>query len=282
MRCFFGAAGVSTGCLERVDNYLFGSFIQMHNIKPGAEMQRSEGLWSSTISTISQLIYRGDVRIVDLTMMIKNRVDRFEPHMKSFCLTLFNSAFERAIELDAEMQRGFWRGPLHGVPIAIKDMIDMKGYPTACGTTFLSRQKRDVTAIAVERLIDAGAIIIGKNQLSEAMNPWHHPSVVPPVNPWNPNLTPGISSSGSAVAVAARLCFAALGSDSACSIRFPAAMNGLTGVKPTFGRVPRHGTHPVAGFLDTIGPITRSATDAAIILSIIAGGDARDPAAPGS
>jgi len=216
---------------------------------------------------------------VDATRALLERIDRLDPELKSYATLTPDHALTEAAARDAETAAGSSRGPLHGVPIAVKDLCETAGVATAAGTlihrTYLPAQ--DATVVA--RLRAKGAVILGKLQMTEGAFGAHHPSVVPPVNPWNANYWTGSSSSGSGVATAAGLCFASLGSDTGGSIRFPSTMNGLTGLKPTWGRVSRAGVFPLADSLDHIGPMCRSALDCAIVLGAIAGADERDPTA---
>jgi amidase len=178
---------------------------------------------------------------------------------------------------DDEIARGDWRGPLHGVPIALKDLCFTRNAPTTAGMTILKDWVPDYDATVVERLNAAGAVTLGKLKMTEGAVGSHHPDIPPPHNPWNPDHWTGVSSSGSGVATAAGLCFGSLGSDTGGSIRFPSSANGLTGIKPTWGRVSRHGIFTLADSLDHIGPMARSAADAAAILGVIAGDDPNDP-----
>jgi len=162
------------------------------------------------------------------------------------------------------------------VPIAVKDLFETRDMPTAAGMV-IRREPGAGDATVVRRLRDAGAINIGKLQMTEGAFALHHPAIAPPLNPWGEALWPGASSSGSGVAVAAGLCFASLGSDTGGSIRFPCAANGLTGLKPSWGRVSRHGAVELAASLDHIGPIARSARDVALLYPLIAGHDPADP-----
>ncbi|MBN9086149.1 MAG: amidase [Reyranella sp.] len=216
---------------------------------------------------------------VDATRALLERIDRLDPELKSYATLTPDHALTEAAARDAETAAGSSRGPLHGVPIAVKDLCETAGVATAAGMlihrTYLPAQ--DATVVA--RLRAKGAVILGKLQMTEGAFGAHHPSVVPPVNPWNANYWTGASSSGSGVATAAGLCFASLGSDTGGSIRFPSTMNGLTGLKPTWGRVSRAGVFPLADSLDHIGPMCRSALDCAIVLGAIAGADERDPTA---
>jgi amidase len=166
---------------------------------------------------------------------------------------------------------------LHGVPLAVKDIFDTAGTVTAAGMPIHAGRVPGSDATAVSRLAGAGAVLLGKLQLTEGALAHHHPKITPPVNPWHQDYYAGASSSGSGVATAAGLCFGSLGSDTGGSIRFPAAANGLTGLKPTWGRVSRHGVFPLAPSLDHVGTLTRSAADAGAILGVIAGPDPDDP-----
>jgi amidase len=206
-----------------------------------------------------------------------DRITTLDPTLKSYALLLADSALTTAERLDADRAEGKPLGPLHGVPIAIKDLLFTEGVPTASGTKVMADFKPDYTATVVSRLKEAGAVIIGKTQLTEGAFGQHHPDVDPPKNPWNMGHWPGVSSSGSGVAVAAGLAYGALGTDTGGSIRFPSASCGLVGIKPTYGRVSRYGAFALAESLDHIGPMTRTVEDAARMLGVIAGVDANDP-----
>jgi amidase len=168
---------------------------------------------------------------------------------------------------------------MHGVPIAVKDLCHTKGIPTSAGMTIHKTYRPDRDATVVTRLRQAGAVFLGKLQLTEGAYGQHHPSINPPVNPWSAAHWPGVSSSGSGVATAAGLCYGSLGSDTLGSIRFPSTMNGVTGLKPTWGRVSRAGVFALARSMDHIGPMARTAADAAALLGAIAGPDPDDPTA---
>ena len=183
----------------------------------------------------------------------------------------------QAEALDAAHGRGEPLGALHGVPIAVKDLLYLPGFPTASGTRVMQNFDPGYMATVVARLEAAGAVIIGKTQLTEGAFGNHHPDIEPPKNPWNLDVWPGVSSSGSGVAVAAQLAFGALGTDTGGSIRFPSASCGLVGLKPTYGRVSRYGAFALAESLDHFGPMTRTVEDAARMLGVIAGSDENDP-----
>ena len=216
---------------------------------------------------------------VEATQAMLDRIGKLDPKLKSYATLTPERALADARRLDAETAAGKSRGPLHGVPIAIKDLCDTEGVPTAAGMAIRRGHVPAKDATVVTRLKQAGAVILGKLQMTEGAYGVHHPSVDPPVNPFNAAYWTGVSSSGSGVATAAGLCFASLGSDTGGSIRFPSTMNGLSGLKPTWGRVSRAGVFPLAELLDHVGPMCRSALDAAIVLGVIAGADPDDPTA---
>ena len=178
---------------------------------------------------------------------------------------------------EEEIRAGRYRGPLHGVPVAVKDLCYTKGVHTMGGTTVREDFVPDVDATVVSRLRDAGAVLLGKLNLSEGAGAGYNPARDVPLNPWNPDRWPGMSSSGSGVATAAGLCYAAIGTDTGGSIRFPASANGVVGLKPTYGRVSRFGVMVMADSLDHVGPMARSVADVAIMFDAIAGRDPQDP-----
>ncbi len=207
------------------------------------------------------------------------RIARLDGAARSFVTVLTDRARAAAAQAEAEIAAGFWRGPLHGVPLAVKDLCATSLAPTTGGMPMRKDAMADQDATVVRRLEDAGAVIVGKLKMTEGAYTSHHPDDPAPLNPWNPGHWVGSSSTGSGVATALGLCFGSLGSDTGGSIRFPSATCGLTGIKPTWGRVSRHGILPLAASLDHIGPMARSAADAAAILGVIAGADALDPTA---
>lgn len=228
---------------------------------------------------VSERIRRGELTSEAVTGAAFERIERFEGRFNSILLLLADSALAAARRADAEIAAGFWRGPLHGVPIGIKDLLWMKGGPTTGGMEILKDFKPSVDATVVRRLKGAGAVIIAKLHTTEGATLEHHPSLRRPVNPWSAPHWTGVSSSGSGVAPAVGFCYGAIGTDTAGSIRFPSSANNLTGIKPTWGRVSRHGLIPLAESFDHVGPMARSAADAAAILHAIAGPDPDDPTA---
>jgi len=218
---------------------------------------------------------------VELTRSMLDRIGKVDPKLGSYATLTADRALADAARLDAETAAGTSRGPLHGVPIAVKDLCNTEGIATAAGMDIHRGNVPSRDATVVTRLKQAGAVILGKLQMTEGAYGAHHPSIPAPLNPWNAAYWTGSSSSGSGAATAAGLCFASLGSDTGGSIRFPSTMNGLSGLKPTWGRVSRAGVFALAESLDHIGPMTRSALDAAIVLGVIAGADPEDPTSVG-
>ena len=207
------------------------------------------------------------------------RIAARDGELHSYALVMADAAMAQAEAAQAEIAAGRYRGPLHGVPIAVKDLCATAGFATAAGMAIHQSHVPAEDATVVRRLKAAGAVLLGKLQLTEGAYSDHHPSITPPRNPWHADHWPGMSSSGAGVATAAGLCYGALGSDTGGSIRFPCAANGLTGLKPSWGRVSRHGVFALAPSMDHIGPMARSAVDVAALLQAIAGRDAMDPTA---
>jgi amidase len=228
---------------------------------------------------VGRLIQSRELSSAEVTKAQFARIDQLDGALKSYVRTMADSALAEAARADAEIAKGELRGPLHGVPVGVKDLCWTAGVPTAAGMTLYKDFVPIEDGTVVRKLREAGAVILGKLQLTESAYADHHPTVSPPVNPWNAAHWPGVSSSGSGVATAAGLCYGSLGTDTGGSIRFPSAANGLTGLKPTWGRVSRYGAFELAATLDHIGPMTRSAADAGAMLGAIAGADAKDPTA---
>jgi amidase len=231
----------------------------------------------SSLGDVCARIKSGELSSVQVTESQLARIARLEGELHAFAMVLQDRALETAAKLDKARAEGQPLGALHGVPIAIKDLLFTRGLATASGTRVMAEFVPDRDATVVGRLKAAGAVIIGKTQLTEGAYGVHHPDIEAPRNPWDPTRWPGVSSSGSAVAVAAGLAYGALGSDTGGSIRFPSASCGTVGLKPTYGRVSRHGAFPLAESLDHIGPMTRTVADAGRMLQAIAGVDPADP-----
>ncbi len=240
---------------------------------PGTDLHYLE------ITELAALIRARDVSPVTVTRAQLDRIASLDRALGSYALVMADVALAQAEAAEAEIAAGRYRGPLHGVPIAVKDLCRTKGFRTAAGMAIYEDYRPNEDATVVRRLREAGAVLLGKLQLTEGAYSDHHPSVTPPKNPWNADYWPGMSSSGSGVATAAGLCYGSLGSDTGGSIRWPSAANGLTGLKPTWGRVSRYGVFELAATLDHVGPMARSAADAGAMLGAIAGSDPNDPTA---
>ncbi len=232
-----------------------------------------------TLSELSVLLRTKAISPVELVKHMLGRIDALEPRLESYVTITAERALEQAERAEREIGSGQWRGHLHGVPLAYKDIFYTDFALTTAGTAIHKSFQPTYSATAVRRLEAAGAVSLGKLKTTEQAWTEHHPAVAAPKNPWGAELYAGASSSGSGVATAAGLTFGALGSDTGGSIRFPSAVNGVTGLKPTWGRVSRHGVFELAASLDHVGPMARSAIDCAIMLGAIAGADPADPTA---
>lgn len=232
-----------------------------------------------SIVDLAEKIKARSISPVEVVDHMLNRIEDRDRTAKSYVSVTAERARERARLAEAEIAKGLWRGPLHGVPIGLKDIIYTDFVRTTGGTAINRDFQPSFSATVTARLEAAGAIVLGKVKTTEQAFADHHPSVEAPINPWNAERWSGVSSSGSGVATAAGLAFGTLGSDTGGSIRLPSAANGVTGLKPTWGRVSRYGVFALADTLDHVGPITRSAADAAVMLYAIAGRDENDPTA---
>ena len=239
----------------------------------------SDALAHLSLIDIGRLIQSRAISSVEVTRTLLERIARLDGHLGSYATLTPELALAAAETADREIAGGSIRGPLHGVPIAVKDLCHTQGIRTAAGMTIYKDFVPDRDATVISRLKTAGAVLLGKLQMTEGALSAHHPAIRAPLNPWSAAHWTGVSSSGSGVATAAGLCYAALGSDTLGSIRFPSTMNGITGLKPTWGRVSRAGVFALADTLDHIGPMARSAADAAAVLGAIAGPDPDDPTA---
>ena len=229
------------------------------------------------IMDVAKLIEAGELSPVDLTDMMLGRIESLDGRLRSYATVIGDQARAAARIAEQEIEAGNYRGPLHGIPIAVKDLYYTNGVRTMGGLQVLADFVPDYDATVVTKFRQAGAILLGKLNMSEGAMPGYHANFEIPVNPWDAALWPGSSSSGSGVATAAGLSFATLGSDTGGSITFPAMCNGIVGLKPTYGRVSRYGVLGLAESMDHVGPMTRRVADAALVLETIAGFDSNDP-----
>ena len=230
-----------------------------------------------TISQVAELIRSKKISPVEVTEEMLARIEQLDGRFKSYTTVMADQAMAEAKQAESEIASGAYRGPLHGIPVAVKDLCFTKGVRTLGGSHALADHVPNFDGTVVARLKAAGAVLLGKLNMTEGAMGGYNPKFDVPVNPWHPERWAGASSSGSGVATAAGLCFGSLGSDTGGSIRFPAAACGTVGLKPTWGRVSRYGVLPLAESLDHVGPLTRSVADAGIMLEAIAGLDENDP-----
>ncbi|MCY4578881.1 MAG: amidase [Chloroflexi bacterium] len=231
-----------------------------------------------TISEASSHIKSGRLSPVELVNAHLERIEQTDDRLNSFVTLLADQAKAAAATAEAEIRSGNYRGVLHGIPIGLKDLYYTEGIRTTVGSKIMGDFVPDYDAAVTERFADAGAILLGKLQMHEfALGATsENPHQGPAHNPWDTSRITGGSSGGSGSAVASGQCMAALGSDTGGSVRIPASACGIVGHKPTFGRISRVGVFPLSNSLDTVGPMTRSVTDAAIVMNAIAGYDERD------
>jgi amidase len=225
----------------------------------------------------SRMLGAGAASAVELTEAALARIEATDATLKSFMTVAGDRAVAQARRLDAERAAGQVRGPLHGVPVAVKDLCRTTWAPTSAGMWIHRDYMAEADATVCTRLEQAGAVILGKLTMTEGAFAHHHPKLKTPLNPWGAAFWAGASSSGSGTSVAAGQCFGSLGSDTGGSIRFPSAACGVTGLKPTWGRVSRAGVFALADSLDHVGPMARTAEDCAAMMLALAGADPRDP-----
>jgi aspartyl-tRNA(Asn)/glutamyl-tRNA(Gln) amidotransferase subunit A len=243
-------------------------------------MKRASSIYGSspTIEELSKLISSKDLSPVDLIEATIDQIKILNPELNAFITVLEDSARAEAKEAESQIIQGKYKGPLHGIPISLKDLIYVRGVRSTSGSKILSDYIPEYDSTVVRKLIDAGAIIIGMNNTHEFacgitnINPHYGASK----NPWDSTRMSGGSSGGSAVAVSAWMSSASIGTDTSGSIRVPSSLCGLFGLKPSYGRVSKYGVMQLAPSIDHVGPITRSAWDAAAVLSVIAGYDELD------
>ena len=231
-----------------------------------------------SILETGELLRKGSVSPVELTTDCLARIEKLNPKLNAFITVTAESALAEARQAETEIRRGDWRGPLHGIPLALKDLIDTAGVRTTAASWLFKDRIPSADAEVVRRLKAAGAVLLGKQNLHEfAYGGSSMISAFGEVrNAWNPKHIAGGSSGGSATAVAAGLGYGAIGTDTAGSVREPAALCGVVGLKPTYGRVSARGVIPLSVSLDHVGPIARTVADVAVIFAAIAGHDAED------
>ena len=229
-------------------------------------------------SELARLIETREVSPVQATEAYLQRIAEVDGRLNSYITVTREQALEAARQAEAEIAAGNYRGPLHGLPLAVKDQFNTAGIRTTGGSSILNEFVPDEDATVMAKLKEAGAVLLGKLNMSEfAMaDIFNHPHGTPR-NPWDTTRNPGTSSSGSGAATAAFLCATSLGEDTGGSIRSPANFSGLVGLRPTYGRVSRFGVMGGSWSMDTVGPISRTVEDAAITFQAIAGHDAKDP-----
>ncbi|MFC1878359.1 amidase [Chloroflexota bacterium] len=246
-------------------------------------MAGTELIWLS-LAEASRLLAQGEISPLELTQAHLERIDATDGELNSFITLTAEAALKRARQAETErfqdsMPDGSLLGPLHGIPIALKDLYDTAGVPTTAGSKVFSKRVPQTNSVVVDRLFNAGAISLGKLNMHEIalgltnVNPHYGPCH----NPWDLARVPGGSSGGSGAALAAGLCMGSVGSDTGGSIRVPASLCGIVGLKPTYGRVSLRGIVPLSWNLDHSGPMARSVLDAAMLLQVIAGYDGFDP-----
>lgn len=216
---------------------------------------------------------RKELTSLELVDAELDRIAETEPHIHAYAKVMAASAREEAQRADVELTRGLWRGPLHGIPIALKDLVYTTQVPTEAGSKVLEGWIPDYDATVIRNLRDGGAVIIGKTHTHEFA---YGVNIPPTRNPWRVDCYPGGSSAGSGAAVAARSAFGAIGTDGGGSIRCPASVNGIVGLKPTTGRVSRRGVVPMSSTFDNVGPMARTVEDCALLLGAMAGHDPLD------
>jgi aspartyl-tRNA(Asn)/glutamyl-tRNA(Gln) amidotransferase subunit A len=233
-----------------------------------------------SMAEAGRLVRARELSPVELTQHCLDRIAAIDPSITSFVTVTPDLAMEQAIAAEADILAGRDRGPLHGVPIALKDLYATKGIRTTAHSNVLLNWLPDEDATTTAKLAEAGTVLLGKLAMHEFAfgSPGFDTPFPPARNPWNPEHVTGGSSSGSGAALAAGLCYGALGSDTGGSIRSPAALCGIAGIKPTYGRVSRAGVVPLSWSLDHAGPMARTVEDCALMLASIAGYDAKDPA----
>jgi aspartyl-tRNA(Asn)/glutamyl-tRNA(Gln) amidotransferase subunit A len=231
-----------------------------------------------TIKHLSKLIASREISSLELVDTCIEKIEKLNPKLNAFITIFYQSARRQAEHADSLIKQGKYLGPLHGIPISLKDLIYIKGVRSTSGSKILADFVPDYDSTITRSLREAGAVIIGMNNLHEfasgitGINPHYGPSR----NPWDPTRMSGGSSGGSAVAVSSGMSLASIGTDTSGSIRVPSSLCGIFGLKPTYGRISKYGVMPLAPSIDHIGPLARSAWDIAAVLKVVAGYDTCD------
>ncbi len=242
----------------------------------------TDDIFFATIPDLNARLKKREFTDVELVRAFAERLEKLGPHYNALALPLTKPAIKKAKDVDDDLKRERYRGPLQGIPFGAKDLLALAGYPTTWGAKPYAAQIFDETATVLQKLDKTGSVIIGKLAMVELAGGGGYRTAAaslfgPGLNPWDPSCWSGGSSSGSASAVAAGLVPFALGSETSGSIITPSAYCGVTGLRPTYGLVSRHGAMALSWTMDKIGPICRSAEDCGLVLQTIAGGDAKDP-----
>jgi len=259
--------------------FFIGGLTAAAVISASRAMAQASDLTELSIADASTLIRARRISPVELLRAYLARIELLEPKVNAYITVTDDLALKQARDLERELDAGRWRGPMHGIPIALKDNMDTAGILTTAASAVLANRVPDEDAECYRRLTEAGAVLLGKLNLHEfAYGGTSAITHFKPVhNPWNLDHIPGGSSGGSAAAVSARMCAAALGTDTLASIRMPSAYCGIVGLKASHGLASIRGIVPLCEALDHVGPMTRTVGDAALVLQAIAGYDAKDP-----
>ena len=242
---------------------------------------KTEELAFASIAELAPLIQKKEISPVEVTQFHLDRIERLNDQYLAYLTVLKDEALTAARTAEQEIVNGQYRGSLHGIPISLKDLFGVKGVQMTCGSKILADHVADIDATVVTKLSQAGTVLLGKLNMHEfawggTSRNLHYGT---PRNPWDTTRLPGGSSGGSAVAMAAGLAMGTLGTDTGGSVRIPASLSGIVGLKPTYGRVSRYGVYPLSHSCDHVGPMMRTVADAAVMLQAIAGPDPKDPTA---
>ena len=246
------------------------------NIALGVELMDRADIPFLTVAELGELIRSGEVSPVEATEAYLHRINALNADIRAYLTVAGDLARQMAKDAEAEIAGGNYRGPLHGIPVAVKDQMYTEGIRTTGGSPVFDEFVPEYDATVVARLKEAGAVLLGKLNMTEFATTGLSHQFDPPRNPWDRDRSSGGSSSGSGAATSAFMCAASLGEDTGGSVRFPAAWCGLAGLRPTWGRVSRYGVMPGVRSMDTVGPLARTVEDCAIMLQAIAGHDPQD------